>query len=178
MEGEEEGYVFRPQDLFDFYFGFVSGALNTLPVGSNLNTCGKNLRLQQEYVVDMLGYMGARDIVQVIDKMAKYLYYINFTVVPCYRGTKEILFNKTLENLFGPELNIIDNVFFGAGFMWTDIVMLTLATPTNTVSSYPFYLSFYVGDFLFRFIFKSELDTNCWFPWEDCRTAAEEDLKR
>lgn len=45
-EGAEESYKFKPQDLFDFYFGFLSGALNTLPVGSNLNTCGKNVRLQ------------------------------------------------------------------------------------------------------------------------------------
>ena len=106
------------------------GALNTLPVGSNLNTCGKNLRLQQGYVIDMMGFMEGRDIVQVIDKMAAFMYYINFTVVPCYRGTKEILFDKTLENLFDPnELNIIDNIFFGAGFMWTDVVMLLLATP-------------------------------------------------
>lgn len=67
---EDEAYKFKPQHLFDFYFGFLSGALNTLPVGSNLNTCGKNLRLQQGYVVEMLARIEARDIVQTIEKMS------------------------------------------------------------------------------------------------------------
>lgn len=45
---EESGeYVFSPFDIFDFYFGFVTGGLNTLPVGSYLNQCGKELRAQQ-----------------------------------------------------------------------------------------------------------------------------------
>ena len=55
--------------------------------------------------------------------------------------------------------------------------MLSLATPTNTVSSYPFYMSFYLGDLTFRFWFKAETDENCWYPWNDCMTTAEKEAK-
>lgn len=92
---EEGGYVFKPIHIFDFYFGFISGALNTLPVGSNLNTCGRNLRQQQDKVTEMIKYMEQRDIKNTIDNMAAYMFYINYTAVPCYQGTKEILFNNT-----------------------------------------------------------------------------------
>ena len=43
--------------------------------------------------------------------------------------------------------------------------MLSLATPTNTVEDYMYFISFYWGDFLFRFIFKSTQDGNLWYPW-------------
>lgn len=98
--------------------------------------------------------------------------FINSTFVNCYRGTKELLLGDTLPNLV-LQGDILVNLIFNIGYIWTDIVMLAIGTPTNTVSSYPFYVSFYVGDLLFRFVFSSEKKTNCWYPWLNCLTAAE-----
>lgn len=39
-------YEYVPEDLFDIGFGLLTGAFNTLPVGTNLDICGKNLREQ------------------------------------------------------------------------------------------------------------------------------------
>ena len=52
--------------------------------------------------------------------------------------------------------------------MWIDIVMLSVATPYNTVDDYAYFIAFYIGDFIFRFIFKSVADGNCWYPWNNC----------
>ena len=52
--------------------------------------------------------------------------------------------------------------------MWTDILMLVVGRPTETESDYAYYVAFYTGDFLFRFIFRQEGDGNCWYPWVVC----------
>jgi hypothetical protein len=71
------------------------------------------------------------------------------------------------------EGDILINIMFNIGYIWQDIVMLSVGTPCNTVSSYAFYMSFYLGDLIFRFVFASEKEVNCWFPWNNCLTAAE-----
>lgn len=115
--------------------------------------------------------------------MAATLYYFNYTAVPCYFGAKAVLLDEqwkqVIEDTDGFILSFLNdffiNIIFNIGFIWTDIIMLTLGNPTNTVSAFPFYMSFYVGDLLFRFFFKAEVDDNCWYPWNKCETAAEID---
>lgn len=125
-----------------------------------------------------------RDIESTLDYMANVLFYVNYTSVPCYFGAKETLFKEQWSDLLeNPDTFLLQfaidfsvNMVFNIGFIWTDIIMLSLATPSNTQSSYPFYMSFYVGDLIFRFWFKAEVDENCWYPWNLCQTAAEIDL--
>lgn len=76
-------YEFKFMDVFDIYFGLLTGALNTLPVESDLNICGKNIKSQSFYVTEMLVYIEVRDIVQTIDRMSQSLFYLNDTVVYC-----------------------------------------------------------------------------------------------
>lgn len=40
-------YVFKPEDLFEIWFGFSTGVLNTMRVGTDLYVCGRNLRSAQ-----------------------------------------------------------------------------------------------------------------------------------
>lgn len=108
-EGEEGGttteeevvdeYVFVEWDLFEFYFGFMMGSLNTLPVGSSLYTCGKNLRAQRGYVDEMLILLESRDILKTIDKASRVLLFINSTAVYCFRGVKELYLDDAIPNL-------------------------------------------------------------------------------
>lgn len=134
----------------------------------------------------MLGFMKERDIDQTLEYMSNVLFYVNYTAVPCYFGAKDVLLNDQWVRVLADTDNLIYgfardftiNLIFNVGFIWTDIVMLTLATPRNTVSPYPFYMSFYVGDLIFRFFFKAEVDDNCWYPWNVCETAAEIDRIR
>ena len=55
--------------------------------------------------------------------------------------------------------------------------MLILATPSNTISPYPYYMAFYVGDLLFRFLFTNEEKENCWYAWNDCMTMTEREAR-
>ena len=114
----------------------------------------------------------------MIDKIAKIMYYVNGTAVPCWRGSITLLFNNTISNQFTDYTYWLYVWVFNVGYIWTDISMLSVATPSNTESTYPFFVAFYLGDLLFRLIFKSELDVNCWYPWNNCLTAAELDLQR
>ena len=103
------------------------------------------------------------------------LYFVNATAINCYAGGLEIFTTPGEQNYFYKLIigfDFIYNIFFNFGYMWTDLVMILLGTPYNTSEPYPYYLSFYIGDFIFRFIFRAESDTNCWYPWNNCLTAA------
>lgn len=171
-EGDPNVYEFDEWDLFEYYFGFMMGSLNALPVGSYLYTCGKNLRAQQTYVNDMILLLESRDILKTVEKMSRVLLFINSTFVNCWRGTKELFLGSYIPDLV-LKMSIVDNLAFNLGFIWTDIVMLTLATPSNTVSTYPYFMAFYVGDLLFRLLITIEETENCWYPWNNCKTATE-----
>ena len=66
------------------------------------------------------------------------------------------------------ELDILNNITFNIGFMWTDLIMLATVTPGYTTADLLYYIFFYVGDFLFRFIFKKTANGYCWLPWNNC----------
>jgi len=103
------------------------------------------------------------------------IYFINATSINCYQGGLEIFTTTGEENYFYKlivEFDFIYNILFNFGYMWTDMVMILLGTPYNTAEPYPYYLAFYLGDFMFRFIFRAESDVNCWYPWNNCLTSA------
>lgn len=92
----DEDWEFKFSDLFDVWFGFWTGALNTLPVDSDLYDCSQYMRQMQAYVTEMLYFEEQREIVLTIDRMSKVMLYINYTAVPCWRGGKTILFTDDL----------------------------------------------------------------------------------
>ena len=71
----------------------------------------------------------------------------------CYYGQKETFTGTYFQTLFS-NWNFVQNLLFNAGYMWTDVVMLLLATPATTEEDYAYFMAFYVGDFIFRIIFK------------------------
>lgn len=75
-----------------------------------------------------------------------------------------MLNQEYLMSLF-TKLNLLVNISFNLGFMWTDVVMLVVGRPGETESDYGYYVMYYIGDFLFRFIFKESALGNCWYPW-------------
>jgi len=65
---------------------------------------------------------------------------------------------------------------FNAGFIYTDLLMLLVGytnkyTPSGD-ENYYYYMSFYTGDLIFRFIFMADTADvgNCWYEWVECET--------
>lgn len=70
-----------------------------MPVKSDLNICGKNLRAQYSEASEMLLSIEDRDIDSVLDYMSNVLFYVNYTSVPCYFGAKETLLKEQWSDL-------------------------------------------------------------------------------
>ena len=85
----------------------------------------------------------------------------------CYYGAKEFITGEGLVKLY-TEYDIFSNILFNGGYMWTDIIMLLVGKNGETENNYYYYVAFYVGDFIFRFIFRESYEGNCWYPWVIC----------
>jgi len=93
-----------------------------------------------------------------------YTYLVNYH---CYYGTITFFNPDNLLKLF-TELNLLVNIAFNSGYMWTDVVMLVLGRPGETETDYAYYVMYYIGDFLLRFLFKESAEGQCWLPWNLC----------
>ena len=48
---------------------------------------------------------------------------------------------------------VLENLLYNAGFMFTDVVEIVLNSAV-TVSNYPYFVAYRVGDFFIRFFYK------------------------
>jgi len=99
-----------------------------MPQGAKLSECGKDSREQRKYFILTVTNLEARSLSKAVDAGTKILYYLDAVLFNCYYGTKEVIQTNYLLKLF-TELNIINNILFNLGFMWTDFVMILIATP-------------------------------------------------
>ena len=83
--------------------------------------------------------------------------------------------------------NFFENGIFIADFIYSDLIMIlvgyaTKNSPTSDQAEDPvnwyYYMSYYTGDLLFRFIFMAETEDagNCWYPWVECETVTTVEL--
>jgi hypothetical protein len=105
------------------------------------------------------------------------LKYTHSISVSCYYGL--IVYGFDPAALVGvyESYGFLRNAMFNAGFIWTDIVMLLVGSfnkgnPRIGDTNWFYYMSFYVGDLLFRFFFVADQadEGNCWYPWVVCAT--------
>lgn len=90
----------------------------------------------------------------------------------CYYGITNFINVENLERLY-LELDIIKNIAFNVGYIYTDIVMVVVGVPGQTEADYMYYLFFYIGDFVFRFFFREDATPiNCWYPWNSSLCAS------
>lgn len=117
----------------------------------------------------MYEYFANRELTNAVTDAYNAMIYINPITVSCYYGGLEYFNLEELKTLY-TDFDIVQNIVFNIGFMWTDIIMLVVGRPGKTETDYGFYLAFYLGDFLFRFIFRQATadEGNCWYPWIEC----------
>jgi len=107
------------------------------------------------------------DLPQFVDRFTLGLQYTYPITYHCYYGILLYFTDENIAALFG-ELSIVDNIIFNLGYMWTDVIMIVIGEEGHVVNGYWYYLMFYIGDFIFRFLFKEVTSGNCWYPWIDC----------
>lgn len=170
---QQEEYKITFFTPIDILFGIIQGGLNTLPKDGDLSKCGNDSSVARSYMNDMIGDWEGRNFEQFIDNFALFMYMINDTTQHCYLGARDWRENETVD-IFDP-MQILKNIGFNIGYIWTDIVMLILAKPSNTSNDYFYFVSFYSGDLIFRFFVASNTDENCWYPWACVDSDEEED---
>lgn len=164
---EEYQYNFTLNSVFEMSFGFLDGALNTLPQGGLLQQCGVDNKILREALRKAINFLLLRQLHDAVKEIYTVLKQVKRTVFFCWWGTKYYITGERLLALFA-ELDILNNISFNIGFMWTDLVMLMLVVPGETEADLLYYIFFYIGDFIFRFIFKQTADGYCWLPWNNC----------
>jgi hypothetical protein len=117
----------------------------------------------------MYEYYTERELTEAVTDGYGALVYVNPITVYCYYGGLDYFNLESLRNLY-QDFDFLQNILFNAGFIWTDIIMLLVGKPGKTETDYAFYVAFYVGDLIFRFIFRSATadEGNCWYPWIEC----------
>ena len=107
-----------------------------------------------------------RKLVEAVAQAYIALAYTHEMSVYCYYGLNEMLSGG---EAFYQNYNFLENIMFNFGFMWTDIIMIVSAFTMGTEEDLAYYISFYVSDFFFRFIFKETNEGYCWLPWNECQ---------
>lgn len=87
----------------------------------------------------------------------------------CVSGGREIFTPENLQTNF-QSIELLENISYNIGYFWIDALMLYIGDPATTEADYAYYLSYYIGDIVFRFFFfQQNADTdNCWYPWSNC----------
>jgi hypothetical protein len=116
------------------------------------------------------------DLSNAVNEAYIALKYTNSISTSCYYGLIVYGFDITALQDVYESYNFLENAMFNAGFIWTDIVMLLVGyynkgDPT-TDTNWFYYMSYYTGDLIFRFIFMADTadEGNCWYPWVVCET--------
>lgn len=157
-------------------FGFLDGALNALPQGSSLGDCASDLEDQRTRFLTMYDFIEKdKDLTNAVGEAYIGLKYFNPISVNCYYGFRVFVQPDELENVYSA-YSFFENFVFNLGFIYTDLLMLTVGwfnkTKPTTDTNWYYYMAYYLGDFFFRFIFMAETESvgNCWYPWVVCET--------
>jgi hypothetical protein len=76
----------------------------------------------------MYEYFAERQLTNAVTDAYNAMVYIHPITVQCYYGGLEYFSVDTLVNLF-QNFDIVQNILFNIGYMWTDIIMLTVGKP-------------------------------------------------
>ena len=116
-----------------------------------------------------------RDLTNAVNEAYIGMKYFNPINVNCYYGFRVFVEPDSLEDVYST-YNFFENAIYNLGFIYTDIIMLLVGyynkeNPTTDTNWY-YYMAYYVGDLIFRFVFMAETEDagNCWYPWIVCET--------
>ena len=173
--------VFELTSQLNLIFGFLDGALNALPKGSSLGDCASDLEESRTRFLAMYEFITPdRDLTNAVGEAYIGMKYFNPISVNCYYGFRTFVTPEEFENMYST-YNFFENALYNLGYIYTDIIMLTVGyfnkgnpqiKEGDTFTNWYYYMAYYIGDLIFRFIFMAETENagNCWYPWIVCET--------
>ena len=107
-------------------FGFLDGALNALPKGSSLGDCASDLEDQRTRFLTMYDFINQdSDLFNAVGEAYIGLKYFNPISVNCYYGFRVFVEPTELEDMYST-YSIFENFIFNLGYIYTDLLMLTV----------------------------------------------------
>ena len=173
MQNEE--YQFTIFSVIQIIFGVIDGMVNALPIGDNLYLCGANSEEQRNAMIEMYEYFVERKLTKSVYQAYVSLRYMHAVANHCFYGLTPLVNLETIQTLLD-DLDIVYNLLFNFGFIWTDLVMLSIGRIGETEVDYFYYLFFYLADLVMRFLFRQTSDGYCWLPWNNCETFVSQEL--
>ena len=125
---DNASYEFTGTSIIEALFGYFDGALNAIPKGGFLSKCGLNLKAQRYQFLNLTQQIENRDLIKVVDHFYNLLGYTYNSTYYCYYGFASFLNQDNLTRLF-TELDILKNLVFNIGYLYTDIVMISIGVP-------------------------------------------------
>jgi hypothetical protein len=148
-------------------FGFFDGAINAMPKGSYMSECGENSKLMRIELLNATNYMIERDLTNMVERIYNALSFVYSMNLYCFYGFKTFISITFIQELI-TNYDLPMNMVYNSGFIYTDLLMLFIGVPGDTATDWMYYVFFYVGDFIFRFLFREASSNNCWYPWNAC----------
>lgn len=90
----------------------------------------------------------------MMKNLNSFLQYADEICYNCYMGVHESIDPISYQNLFTSD-ELLLNILFNAGYMYTDIYNIATNSPA-TVSNWAYFLAYNVGDFMVRFLYRTE----------------------
>lgn len=143
-------------------FGFLDGALNALPKGSSLGDCASDSEEQRTRFLTMYEFLvDDRDLSNAVGEAYIGMKYFNPISVNCYYGFSVFVEPDKITEIYST-YNFFENALYNLGYIYTDIIMLMVgyynAGNPTTDTNWWYYMAYYLGDLIFRFIFMAETE--------------------
>ena len=123
-----QSYQWNIVTIPNIAFGLINGALNTLPLGSQLFYCGQYVAQTRNQTIRMSNSYYNQSIIDAVGYATNVLYFSNNTMYNCYFGAKSIIQTNYFYTLVTTQ-EFINVILFNVGYMWIDIIMILVATP-------------------------------------------------
>ena len=170
VDGEPYVYEFTYFSVLELSFGFFDGAINAMPKGSYMSQCGENSKNMRIELLNATNYMIERDLTNMVERIYNALSYVYNMNLYCYYGFSSFISAGFFSDLI-LKWDLPMNIAYNSGYIYTDLIMLFIGVPGETTVDWMYYVFFYVGDLVFRFLFKTASSNTCWYPWNACSAA-------
>jgi hypothetical protein len=149
--------TFGLMDIFNIPLGIVEGALGAIKSKEANFLCSRNTTATRKSLEAMVGRIENNEIKDAVTEFYRAIQRTDDIVINC--GNAIISNNDALDvfsstngdSYIGETL--VTNILYNLGFQFTDVLDLIFIDPSN-VEPFWYYVSYRVGDFLIRFIYK------------------------
>ena len=148
--------TFYLTDSINVVLGLLEGAMSAIPSNTQNYYCSKNVTLARGYLTTMITDFSLGENDDGMTYLNSLLTKTDDIYQNCYLAVSSTASVPTdMASLVSADSPILLNILYNLGYQFTDVLDLIFYDPTNT-DPYWFYVSFRLGDFFIRFIYRDE----------------------